>query len=116
MSYPDAWVYRVALNAMKRRVRRQAIEQRLLGRASRPSVTEMADPVPELWREVRSLPERQRLVVLLRYVADLPEGDIAATLHVTRGTVSASLAAARSTLAARLGDLDHVDGLEAPYA
>ncbi len=116
MTYPDGWVYQVALNAMKRKLRRLALERRLTSRQQPPTLTELADPNPELWREVHALPKRQRLVVLLRYVADLPEADIAKALGVTRGTVSASLAAARSRLADRLVDLADVHDLEAPYA
>jgi DNA-directed RNA polymerase specialized sigma24 family protein len=38
----------------------------------------------------------------LRYVADLSEPDIARTMRVTRGTVAATLAAARRSLGAAL--------------
>jgi RNA polymerase sigma factor (sigma-70 family) len=47
---------------------------------------------------VSSLPERQRLVVFLRYFADLDYRSIAAALDVEVGTVSATLAAAHASL------------------
>ena len=49
-----------------------------------------------LW--VRSLPERQRLIVFLRYWADLDYRSIASVLEVEVGTVSATLNAAHHAL------------------
>jgi DNA-directed RNA polymerase specialized sigma24 family protein len=116
MTAPDAWVCRVAVNVMKRRLRRRYLERRLLGRPGSVGVGE-PDVHPELWRAVRALPERQRLAILLRYVADLQEADIAMVMGVTRGTVSASLAAARSRLGTALGRLSPSDtnDVEAPH-
>jgi RNA polymerase sigma factor (sigma-70 family) len=45
-----------------------------------------------------ALPERQRLVVFLRYYADLDYSIIAAALGIQEGTVGATLTAARATL------------------
>ena len=47
---------------------------------------------------IASLPERQRLVVYLRYYADLDYQTIAAVLQVEIGTVSATLSAAHRSL------------------
>jgi RNA polymerase sigma factor (sigma-70 family) len=47
---------------------------------------------------VASLPERQRLVVFLRYFADLDYRSIATALDVEVGTVSATLATAHAAL------------------
>jgi DNA-directed RNA polymerase specialized sigma24 family protein len=106
MGSPAAWVCRVALNVMRRRLRRRAIERRLLS-GRRPAEGPPGPAAyPEVWAAVRALPERQRLAVVLRYVADLGEADIASVMDVTRGTVAASLAAARSRLAATLAGFD----------
>jgi RNA polymerase sigma-70 factor (ECF subfamily) len=51
---------------------------------------------------IESLPERQRLVVFLRYYADLSYDQIAETLAVRPGTVAATLNAAHRTLRRRL--------------
>lgn len=103
MTSPGGWVYRVGLNLVRRRLRRAAVEQRVLRRhAEEPTVPE---PVAtDVWNAVKRLPERQRLAVVLRYVADLPESEVAAVLGVARGTVSASLAAARVRLQTLLVD------------
>jgi DNA-directed RNA polymerase specialized sigma24 family protein len=56
-------------------------------------------PTGEVWDLVRALPERQRIAVVLRYVADLTEPDIAIAMGIARGTVASTLAAARARLA-----------------
>lgn len=48
---------------------------------------------------VRSLPERQRDVVLLRHWLGLSEAEIADTLGISRGTVKSSASRARAALA-----------------
>ena len=97
MDAPAGWVYRVALNVLRRDLRRRKLEAALLRRQAPPAA---ALPThPELWEAVRALPERQRLAVVLRFVADLPEAEIASTMGVARGTVSATLSAARASLA-----------------
>jgi RNA polymerase sigma-70 factor (ECF subfamily) len=101
MRSPGGWLYTVALNAARRRTRRQALEAEVLRRGrSRAAAPVAIDP--DLWEAVRALPPRQRTAVALRYVVDLPEAEIAAAMGVTRGAVSATLTAARRALAARL--------------
>jgi len=51
---------------------------------------------------VGALPERQRLVVFLRYYADLGYREIAAALDIETGTVSATLSAAHASLRASI--------------
>jgi DNA-directed RNA polymerase specialized sigma24 family protein len=62
------------------------------------------DRVPDLdlWRLVQALPNRQRQVVILRYIGDLTEASIADVLGISAGSVSASLTKARATLRAGL--------------
>jgi RNA polymerase sigma-70 factor (ECF subfamily) len=54
---------------------------------------------------VAALPERQRLVLFLRYYADLDYRRIAEILGVRIGTVSASLHAAHGTLRRALNEV-----------
>lgn len=103
MASPAAWTHRVALNELRRRARRRSMEQRLRWRwveRERP----VHVPDPQLWEAVRRLPDRQRQVVALRYVGDLPEAAIAEALGIARGTVASTLSDARRTLAAALPD------------
>jgi RNA polymerase sigma factor (sigma-70 family) len=68
---------------------------------------ELAPPpaVRELAPAVAALPERQRLVVFLRYYADLDYRTIADALDVEVGTVSATLAAAHRAVRQRLEEV-----------
>ena len=105
MASPGGWTYRVALNELRRRLRRSATERH--GRSTGwPARAEVDDhPLDDdVWRAVRALPDRQRTAIVLRYVADLPEADIAEAMHVSRGTVASNLSDARKALARFLGD------------
>ena len=91
----EGWVWRIVL--------RTALEQRRPG--PELSLDEL-DPVfvePErdlaLTNAVQALPPRRRLVVFLRYFADLPYRTIAEVLEIDEGTVAATLAQARQALA-----------------
>jgi RNA polymerase sigma-70 factor (ECF subfamily) len=96
----EGWVWRIVL--------RTALEQRRPGEREELSLDEL-DPTfiePErdlvLTAAVRALPPRRRLVVFLRYFADLPYQTIADVLEVDVGTVAATLAQARQELAVTL--------------
>ena len=54
---------------------------------------------------IAGLPERQRLVLFLRYYADLDYRAIANVLDIEIGTVGASLSAARATLRNRIEEV-----------
>lgn len=100
MTSPLGWVYRVALNEARGRFRRRVIERRAAERrTAQLDVPPPSDPDTALWAAVRALPERARIAVALRYAADLPEGDVAELMGVTRGTVAATLSHARKQLA-----------------
>ncbi len=106
MESPGGWTQRVALNVLRRRLRRRRFETRLLPRLAGAEHEVM--PTGEVWDIVRALPERQRVAVVLRYVADLTEPDIAIAMGIARGTVASTLAAARERLAGVLAS----DGIE----
>lgn len=104
MSSPGGWVYRVAVNVVRRRMRRTALERRT---AEPPAeVAELVDR--EIWTVVGQLPERQRIAVVLRYVLDLPEQEVATAMRISRGTVASALATARRRLATWLTEEDEV--------
>jgi RNA polymerase sigma factor (sigma-70 family) len=52
---------------------------------------------------LRTLPRRQREVLVLRYWSELSESEIAATLGIARGTVKSSASRGLSALEKRLG-------------
>ena len=93
---------RIALNA--------AIDTRRRDR-DRPFTGEVADPRPvradrdpDLEHALLALPPRRRLMVFLRYFADLSYADIAAVTGTSEGTVAATLNQAhQQTVVAALG-------------
>lgn len=97
MGSPSGWVYRTALNVVRRRARRSARERELL-------LTRGVDrQVPsdwsiELWDALERLPQRERTAIALRYVADLSGEQVAEVMGVKVGTVWSTLDAARRRL------------------
>ena len=95
-AYDEAWVARVTTNLAIGRWRK---DRRLVpgprgDRAGRdgPAPRIVAEPVDpavrlELVAALRALPRRQREVVALRYLADLPETEVAALLGCSVGAV-----------------------------
>jgi RNA polymerase sigma-70 factor (ECF subfamily) len=112
MESPGGWVYRVALNVLRRTLRRRSTEVRLLQRQAQAEGGAAPGPLPEVWQAVAQLPARQRTAVVLRFVADLPEADIALAMGVRRGTVSSTLALARRRLSELLQDDVDIDPFE----
>ena len=104
MESPSGWVFRVAQNELRRRSRRKKREVELLASMRSDEGVEAHPADGELWVLVASLPDRMRLVVALRYVADLSEKDVASIMGISRGGVSSLLVKARSELARRLGN------------
>jgi RNA polymerase sigma-70 factor (ECF subfamily) len=89
----EAWLWRSVVNAARQAVRRPPVEPLDAG--------ESYDPPPldgELAPSIARLPERQRLIVFLRYYADLDYRTIAAALGIEVGTVSSSLSAAHASI------------------
>jgi RNA polymerase sigma-70 factor (ECF subfamily) len=97
---------RVALNESRSRFRRRRVELRKAHAVARPEAT--ADPETDgvVWAAVAALPRQDRLLVALRYVADLTQPEIAQALGVPPGTVASGLHRARQRLGIDLRD-DH---------
>ena len=110
MESPTGWVFRVAQNEMRRRSRRSKRETEVLASISGAETVELHPGEHELWQTIASLPDRMRVVVALRYVADLSEKDVATIMGISRGGVSSLLVKARHELIRRLGDEVISDG------
>jgi RNA polymerase sigma-70 factor (ECF subfamily) len=104
MASRTGWVYQVALNDMRRRVRRRQREAEVHARQGGRPPAGLAAADIDVWRAVASLPLRQREAVVLRYVADLREREVADAMGISEGAASAALTAARRTLAGLLAD------------
>jgi RNA polymerase sigma factor (sigma-70 family) len=106
----DAWVHRItvrhALRALKQRRTARAVETplALLPEADEPAGAQELDGSALLAaREALAvalgeLPPRQRVALALRYVHDLSDAEIAATLGCRPGTVHALLSRGRAAL------------------
>ena len=93
----EAWVWRAIVNAAKRQRRHSSAAQLEGGELSSPQNGDETEArVIRTW--VTSLPELQRLIVYLRYYADLDYRQIATALDIAVGTVSATLSAADQTI------------------
>lgn len=87
--YDEAWVARVATNLAISRWRRRRPTVPV-GDKHRPPDVDPANLALErfgLVQSLRRLPRRQREVVVLRYLADLPEREVATALDTTVGSV-----------------------------
>jgi RNA polymerase sigma-70 factor (ECF subfamily) len=97
----EAWLWRAVVNEarsqQRRRRSRERVEQQALA-LEPPSGSEQDPETAAVDAFVASLPERQRLVVFLRYYADLTHEQIATTLGIRPGTVAATLNAAHARL------------------
>ena len=97
MSNPSGWVYRVAMNWARSRLRRRS----LFPWAERPGGAshdnhDLVDP--SIVTALRELPLLQREVVVARLLLDMSETDTAEALGVPRGTVKSRLSRALAKL------------------
>jgi RNA polymerase sigma-70 factor (sigma-E family) len=112
---PEGYVRKTMVNvaiSRWRRRRREVLVERL-------PVVASYDPDPiehqDVWRALRSLPARQRAVMVLRYYDDLSEQEIAALLGCSTGTVKSQAAKARSKLRMALGEPCPPAGVEVSH-
>lgn len=98
----EAWLWRAVVN----RARNQRRWARLRNTRQEPLseheavASVVGDPAVRML--VSGLPERQRLVLFLRYYADLDYDAIGGALGIRRGTVAATLNHAHASLRAKL--------------
>ena len=101
----DAWLWRAVVNAAhdQRRRRRPTLEGPSAGNGRPVRPDRLGGEGGALADAVTALPERQRLVVFLRYYGDLDYRGIAKTLGLKEGTVAATLHQAHEALRRRVG-------------
>jgi RNA polymerase sigma-70 factor (ECF subfamily) len=109
MERPTGWIYTVAFNLARRKLRRRAMERRLLLKAH-PRAEVGPESGFELWDLVRTLPPRERTAVALRYGADLREADVAKAMGISAGAVAKTLNVARSRLGLALEESTNPKG------
>ena len=93
-----AWVWRILVNTSRDEARARDLPGGSVGQnGPEPDSSSGTDEL-NVRRWVASLPERQRLVVFLRYYGDCDYRAIAEALDIEIGTVSATLSAAHAAL------------------
>jgi RNA polymerase sigma-70 factor, ECF subfamily len=98
----EAWVWRAVVNAARKATRRPLVE--VVDHLTEDPV--VPEHLQELAPLLARLPERQRLIVFLRYYADFDYRRIAEVVGVEVGTVSASLAAAHRSVRRALEEVE----------
>jgi len=104
----EAYLRRTIVNLTKNTWRRRSVER-----------AHQADALPELrdveaadgavvermmvLRTLRSLPERQRTAIVLRFYEDLPEGDIASIMRCPAGTVRSLISRGVAAMREQIG-------------
>jgi RNA polymerase sigma-70 factor, ECF subfamily len=100
----DGWVWRTVVNTALNARRDKAPPHVRLDESTEPSANGHA-PDARIRALVASLPERQRLVLFLRYYADLDYRSIAEALEIQAGTVGATLSQAHAAIRRQLEEV-----------
>ena len=106
---PEAWLRRTAINLHRNRWRKVRNFSRIRPKLEIPRDLPGLDEHLVVVDGLRRLPEAQREVLALHYLADLPVLEIASALGVPEGTVKSRLMRGREALAALLGDEEQGD-------
>ncbi|MGD0167051.1 MAG: sigma-70 family RNA polymerase sigma factor [Gaiellaceae bacterium] len=99
----EAWVWRAVVNSALKVVRSRRLE--IDGESldwPAPDRDAGLERAEEIRDRIKALPEQQRLILFLRYYADLDYATIADALRIRSGTVGAALHTAHATLRQRL--------------
>jgi RNA polymerase sigma factor (sigma-70 family) len=106
---PDAWLfralYRICMDHHRWSRRASGLVARLLPRPTTAPETPIADRLT-VWDAVDRLPERQRLIVYLRYRADLPYEEIGSVLGINPVSARSQVSRALDRLGALLSRED----------
>jgi RNA polymerase sigma-70 factor (sigma-E family) len=111
---PEAYVRTAMVRLCANRWRSLLSRERLTGDV--PDIAAVADPIEHvadreaMWAALRTLPPRQRAVVVLRYYEDMSEREIARLLGITQGTVKSQASKALRTLRCVLDQADEPPG------
>ena len=124
----EAWLYRIAVNCCRSRLRRkwyQVVPWQHLGFGERIAANPEDRPERVFLRDeqrsqvlsaIDKLGEKHRLVIILRYYADLSNEEIATVLKIPSGTVRSRLHTARQRLRELLAGTGLVDEEMGPFA
>jgi len=98
MVNPAGWVTKVAINQARRSFRRRSRERSLTDQETLLHYMDPDQCDDDLLEALQQLSPRQRRAISLRYVSGMTQREISGELHVSQGTVAATLHQARSRL------------------
>lgn len=104
MANPTGWTYTASTTSAALVLALRVVRQPAGAQPACRSTIGFVGVRLDVMRAVQRLPARARTAVVLRYVADLPESEVAEIMGVAPGTVAATLSNARRRLAALLTD------------
>lgn len=111
-----AWLYTIALNISRSRLRKQKAKERLQKTLTFVfRIQSQLSPTPEeaaigneeeaaLWESLGQLGEKHRIPIVLRYYHDLSVAEIAEIMNIKEGTVHSRLSIGRERLRAAFED------------
>lgn len=102
---PEAWLRTTAINAHRSRWRKLRNGRRAQDRMLPPREPQAVEEHLALVAALRTLPEDQRVAIVLHHLADLPVIQVADELGVPVGTVKSRLKRGRDALAQQLTPL-----------
>lgn len=111
-TYSRPWVAKVAANLALSELRRQSRPTRSLPARAEFDPGDLAASL-DLAAALRQLSRRQREVVVLRYIADLPEVEVAALLGCSTGSVKTHASRGLHSLQQRLTGPEDLDATPA---
>lgn len=106
--YREAWVVRVVTNLTLDEVKRRP---RGVVEPSALSIEDFTASRVALIHALSALPRRQRDVIVLRYLSELSEREVADALKIGPGTVKTHLKRGMENLRGKLGDESEADGV-----
>lgn len=112
LEHPASYLRRIVVNLCRSRGRRAALHRRKEPLLTQDEITREPDVALRLdvWTALGKLPHRQRACVVLRYLEDLSEAEVARLLDCSIGTVKSQLHRARANLEKSLGTKTGVVG------
>jgi RNA polymerase sigma-70 factor, ECF subfamily len=104
MENPNGYLFRVAMNAARSRIRRLRVAAKHVVSAEHPDDPfAVADLRDELVRALAHLSERQRMALVLTDLLDLPAEEAAQVLRVRTPTIRSLASQARAALRVTMG-------------
>jgi RNA polymerase sigma factor (sigma-70 family) len=106
MERPVAWVYVVGVNAARRSFRRELRRAETSPESGHADHAGQVAVVATIRTALEHLSPRQRLVVVLRYLADLSTAEVAEAMGCAEGTVKSTLHSALRSMRVELEEED----------